>query len=97
VRATAVLVVAATAKLVESALGLAAPVVVALALADVALGIIARAAPQIPIYFAAMPAKALLGLGATLLGLGAVAAALAAGVRASAVVIERVLGVWRGL
>ncbi|MCA9671248.1 MAG: flagellar biosynthetic protein FliR [Myxococcales bacterium] len=44
-------------------LALAAPVVVALALGDLTLGWINRFAPQINVYFMAMPAKALLGIG----------------------------------
>lgn len=54
------------------ATALAAPVIVALLLADAILGWINRFAPQVNVYFAAMPLKALLGvlvlaLGSTLL------------------------------
>ena len=73
------LIVAASATLIESAVGLAAPALVALLLADLALGAVARIAPATPVHFAAMPLKALLGLGMVLLGLGALDAALATG------------------
>ena len=85
----------AVAKLLESAVALAAPVLVALWLADAALGIVGRAAPQLPLYFAAMPAKALLGLGAVLLGLGAVEGARAGGFSAWAALVERAFAAWR--
>ena len=91
----AMLVTTSVARLMESALGLAAPVLVAAWLADVTLGMVGRAAPQIPLYFAAMPAKALLGLGLVLLGLGAVDAALVAGFPAWAGLFERAFAVWR--
>ena len=94
-RPAAELVTLATAKLLESAVALAAPVLVALWLADVALGVVGRAAPQIPIYFAAMPAKALLGLGMVLVGLGAVDAAFTAGLPAWVALVERAFLVWR--
>lgn len=79
VRPAAELIVACVGKLLESAVGLAAPVLVALWMADVVLGVVGRAVPQLPIAFAALPAKALLGLGVVLLGMGAVDAALVAG------------------
>ena len=94
-RPAAELVILATAKLLESAVALCAPVLVALWIADVALGVVGRAAPQIPIYFAAMPAKALLGLGVVLVGLGAVDAAWTAGFPAWAALVERAFAVWR--
>jgi flagellar biosynthesis protein FliR len=91
----AALVTTATGKLLESAIGLAAPVLVASWLADATLGVVGRAAPQIPLYFAAMPAKALLGLGVVLLGLGAVDALFVAGFPAWTAVFERAFAVWR--
>jgi len=94
-RGAALLVTATTGKLVESAVGLAAPVLVALWVADVALGVVGRAAPQIPIYFAAMPAKALLGLGVILVGIGAVDAAWTAGFPAWSALVERAFMVWK--
>jgi len=91
----AMLVTTSVAKLMESALGLAAPVLVAAWLADVVLGMVGRAAPQLPLYFVAMPAKALLGLGRVLLGLGARDGALVAGFPAWVGLFERACGVWR--
>jgi type III secretory pathway component EscT len=73
------LVVVASARLVEAAIGLAAPVIVALLLADLAIAAVARLTPAVPIHFAVMPLRALLGVGVVLLGLGALDAAFAAG------------------
>jgi flagellar biosynthetic protein FliR len=70
-RAGAQVVVLASARLLESALALAAPAVVALWLTDLALGMVARVAPQVPVYFVGLPLKGLLGVGVVLLGLGA--------------------------
>jgi flagellar biosynthetic protein FliR len=67
--AMAILAVVASGKLIESAIGLCAPAVVALLLADIVLGALGRSAPQIPLYFVGMPLKALLGVGAVLIGL----------------------------
>jgi flagellar biosynthetic protein FliR len=75
-RNAAFVVAAASAKLIASGVALAAPVVVAVWLTDVALGLIARAAPQIPVYFLGLPLKGLLAVGIVLLGLGALQAAL---------------------
>jgi flagellar biosynthesis protein FliR len=75
----ALLVVAASAKLIESALALAAPVLVTLLIADLILGALGRAAPSLPLFFVGMPAKALLGVGMVLLGLGTLDGALTAG------------------
>ncbi len=94
-RDAAGLVMTASAKLIESAVGLAAPPIVAFLLADLALGAIARSAPQIPIYFAAMPIKALLGVGIALLGVGAIDAALVAGLPAWQDLILRAFRVWK--
>lgn len=88
-REAALLVIVASAKLIESAVGLAAPAVVALLLADVALGALGRAVPQIPLYFVGMPAKALLGVGAVLAGLATLDSALTVGFRGFLVLLER--------
>lgn len=62
-----------TARLVTLVLtagvSLAAPAIVALVVADAGLGLVARTAPQLPVYFAAMPLRAWLGLAALLLAL----------------------------
>jgi len=86
------LVLVASAKLIESALGLAAPVIVALLLADLALGVVGRVTPALPVYFAAMPLKAALSVGIVLLGLAALDAALIAGWPAWLALAERGLG-----
>lgn len=80
-RAAALLVLAASAKLIEAAIGLAAPALVALLLADIVLGAIGRAVPGVPSYFVGMPLKALLGIGAVLLGLGGLDLAMQHGFR----------------
>jgi type III secretory pathway component EscT len=87
--AAAFLVIVASAKLIEAAIGLAAPALVALLLADLALGALGRAVPQIPLYFVGMPAKALLGVGAVLAGLATLDSALTLGFRGFLVLLER--------
>ena len=49
------------------ALSFAAPAMVSLLISEVALGLTARAAPQIPIHFAGMPLRAAVGVAALLL------------------------------
>jgi type III secretory pathway component EscT len=88
VRPVAELIVACVGKLLESAVGLAAPVLVALWMADVVLGVVGRAVPQLPIGLAALPAKALLGL-------GVVDTALVAGFSGWQSLWERALFLWR--
>jgi type III secretion protein SpaR/YscT/HrcT len=94
VRATATAVVSASAHLVAAAVALAAPVVVALLLADVVLGILSRVAPQIPVYFVGMPLKALLGIGVTLLGLAALETALTSSYGAWLAIIQKIWDTW---
>jgi flagellar biosynthetic protein FliR len=69
-RTAAVVVILASGKLIEAGVGFAAPVMIALLLADIAFGIVGRAVPRLPIPVVAMPAKALLGIAVVLLGLG---------------------------
>lgn len=61
------------ARLAGSALAfaaaLAAPAAAAIVLVEVALGLVARAAPQVPVFFAGMPLRAAVGIAAALLGL----------------------------
>ena len=52
---------------------------VTLWLTDLALGLIARAAPSVPVYFLGLPLKGLLAIGVVLIGLGALQGALASG------------------
>ena len=74
-----------TAQLVGQALAfavaLAAPAAVAIVLVEVALGLVARAAPQIPVFFAGMPLRAAVGLAAVLLTLSLVVDRLPDGFR----------------
>jgi type III secretory pathway component EscT len=91
----AALVGLASARLIESALGLAAPVVVALWLADLALGLVARAAPQLPVYFVGLPLKGLLGVAMVLLGLGVLETTLGAGFAGWLDLARRAVGSWR--
>jgi type III secretion protein T len=95
VRSAAELVMLATGRLVESAVVLAAPVLVAMVLADVALGIVGRMVPQIPLHLAALPAKALLVLGLVLVGLGALDAAWTTGLPAWMALVDRAFLLWR--
>lgn len=78
-RAGAQVVIVASARLLESALGLAAPAIVALWLADLALGLVARVVPQVPIYFVGLPLKGLLAVGVVLLSVGALEQSFAVG------------------
>jgi flagellar biosynthetic protein FliR len=94
-RGAAGIVVVASAKLLEVALGFAAPVLVALWLTDLALGMVARVAPQVPVYFVGLPAKGLLGLGVVLLGLGALEQSLAAGWAGWLDLVNKGLAAWR--
>jgi type III secretion protein SpaR/YscT/HrcT len=89
VHGAAFLVIAASAKLIEAAIGLAAPAVVALLLADLILGALGRAVPQVQLYFVGMPAKALLGVGAMLAGLATLDSALTVGFRGFLGLLER--------
>ena len=51
-----------TAKLIAAGIRLALPVVGALLLADISMGLLARVAPQIQIFFLGLPAKIALGM-----------------------------------
>ena len=56
-----------TAKLITTGIQLALPVIGALLLADISMGLLARVAPQIQIFFLGLPAK--IGLGMFAVGL----------------------------
>lgn len=51
------------------AVSFAAPALLALVATDVALGLVARSAPQIPVHFAGMPLRSAVGMAALLLSL----------------------------
>jgi flagellar biosynthetic protein FliR len=89
------LAISASAKMLEAAVGLAAPALVALLLADLVLGMIGRAAPQIPLYFVGLPLKALLGVGAILVAIAALDTALVAGFRGWMGLLGQAVEVWR--
>lgn len=89
------LVIITSARLLESIVALAAPAVVALLLADLVLGAIARMAPQIPIYFVGMPLKALAGVGIVLIGIGGLQTALYGSFDGWLAVVQRAFNSWR--
>jgi flagellar biosynthetic protein FliR len=80
-----------TAGLLAVALGLAAPVLIAAILTDLAFGLTNRVAPQLNAYVLGMPAKALVGTAVLLLGLSVVAGELASGGRQSLADLGRVI------
>ncbi|HEY0708543.1 MAG TPA: flagellar biosynthetic protein FliR [Polyangia bacterium] len=89
------LAVLSSAQLLQSALALAAPAVVAMLLADIVLGAIARMAPQIPVYFVGMPLKALAGVGIVLISLGTIQTALVSGFSGWMSMVDRAFAIWR--
>jgi type III secretion protein SpaR/YscT/HrcT len=89
------LVIITSAKLLEATLALAAPALVALLLADLVLGAVARMAPQIPVYFVGMPLKALAGVGIVLVGIGGLQSALYGSFDGWLRLVERAFGTWR--
>lgn len=93
--ALATLVIATSAKMIEASVALAAPALVALLLVDMVLGAIGRLAPQLPLYFVGMPAKALAGVGVVLIGLGAFRTALVAGFEGWAPLLDAAVAAWR--
>jgi len=82
-----------TADLLLIALTLAAPVIAALFLADVTLGVINRFAPQINVFFIAMPAKALLGVAVLALSAGLLLSALPPLLDRAVRLVDHALGV----
>jgi type III secretion protein SpaR/YscT/HrcT len=93
--AAAKLMVITSAKLLEATLALAAPAVVAMFLADLVLGAIARMAHQIPVYFVGMPLKALGGVAIVLVGMGALQAAIVGSFKDWLGLIQRAFMIWR--
>jgi flagellar biosynthesis protein FliR len=89
------LVLGASAQMLEAGLGLAAPALVALLLADLVLGLVGRAAPQLQLHFIGLPAKAVLGLAVALVALAALETALTDGFRGWAVLLDRLVAAWR--
>lgn len=93
-RGAAALVTVASARVIASGVGLAAPVIVALWLTDLALGLIARAAPQVPVYFLGLPLKGLLAIGLVLVGVGTLEAALAGDLAGWLSLVTRTPAAW---
>lgn len=87
--------IVASGKLIEAGLGLSAPVVVALLLSDLLLGLIGRAAPQIAAHVVGMPLKTLLAIGVLLLGLGAIRTAMQASLADFLVLMRPPMGLGR--
>jgi flagellar biosynthetic protein FliR len=85
----------ASARLIEAALGLAAPMLVAIWLTDLALAFVARAVPGIPAYFIGLPLKGVLVLGLVLVGLAALPSVLARGFDAWLALLERLIAAWQ--
>jgi flagellar biosynthesis protein FliR/FlhB len=83
---------AASGKLIESAVGLAAPVLLALLLADLVLGLVGRLVPRIPVYAHGTPVRALLGLAALLVTLAGIDLAIAGRVGDFFGLLDRALG-----
>jgi type III secretion protein SpaR/YscT/HrcT len=80
-----------SAELLLLAVALAAPVLAALFLADLTLGIMNRFVPQLQVFFVAMPAKALLGIVILVLAIGLVAGALPPALDASVRSVARAI------
>ena len=80
-----------TAELILLAVSLAAPVIAALLLTDLALGWVNRFAPQLNVFFLAMPAKALLGVGVLVLAVGTIATVLPASLELGVAQLDRAL------
>lgn len=70
------LTIGLTADLFLLALSLSAPVIAALFLADLTLGVLNRFTPQLNVFFVAMPAKALLGIAVLVLSVSVLLGAL---------------------
>jgi flagellar biosynthesis protein FliR len=85
-----------TADVLLLALTLAAPVVAALLLTDVTLGIVNRFVPSANVFFLAMPLKALIGIGVLVLSVGLLAGVLPRVLEGAVVQVSRLLGVLRG-
>ena len=65
------------------ALAIAAPAAAAIVTVEVSLGLLARSAPQVPVFFAGMPLRAATGLAAALLALSLITAQLPDAFRAA--------------
>ena len=85
-----------TADLFLIALSLAAPVVATIFLTDVTLGLINRFTPQVNVFFLAMPAKAMIGIGVLVLAAGLLLGALPPILDRAMLMVDRALSVLGG-
>ncbi|PID39082.1 MAG: hypothetical protein CSA65_07355 [Proteobacteria bacterium] len=79
-------------ELILLAVSLAAPVIAALLLTDITLGWVNRFAPQLNVFFLAMPAKALLGIAVLIIAVGGVATVLPYSLEQGLAQLERAMG-----
>jgi type III secretion protein SpaR/YscT/HrcT len=89
------LAVSATGQLILAALGLAAPMLASLVVADVVLGLVGRVSPQLQLHFIGLPVKAVLGVLVMCLALGGLVTALRGELGASQGLFARALEVLR--
>ena len=85
-----------TADIFVLGLSLAAPVIAAVFLTDVTLGLINRFAPSINVFFLAMPAKAVIGIGILVLATGLLLGALPPILGRATVLVDHALRVLAG-
>jgi type III secretion protein SpaR/YscT/HrcT len=86
------LAVDATSRLLLAAIGLAAPALAALLLADVALGLVNRVSPHVQVFFLGMPLRATLGVLVFMLALAAFVSALRGEIGAALGAVRAALG-----
>jgi flagellar biosynthesis protein FliR len=87
-QAAATAAIRASAKLIESAISLSAPFLVAALLADLALGLVGRTVPQLFLVSAGAPLKSVVVVGVLLLGLGGMQSGLQG-------ILQTFLGIFR--
>jgi flagellar biosynthesis protein FliR len=87
-QAAAMAAIRASATLIESAISLSAPFLVAALLSDLVLGLVGRTVPQLPVASAGAPLKSVVVVGALLLGLGGMQSGLQG-------ILQTFLGIFR--
>jgi flagellar biosynthetic protein FliR len=85
-----------TADLFLIGLSLAAPVIAAIFLTDLTLGLVNRFTPQVNVFFLAMPAKAAIGIGVLVLAAGLLLGALPPLLDRATLVVSRALDLLAG-
>lgn len=91
----ATLAMEASGRLLIAAVGLAAPVVAALFLAELALGLLSRAAPQLQLHAIGMPLKSIAAILVLFASFGAMVTALGSVVGGGLTDVVRALSLWR--